>query len=233
MLAQPVSSAYLAGVPSAARCQTISPGQLQVQHEADRAVHHRPHLGQERGVPGELVLVPGPDRDVGGLVALGGGVGHHPRLGPLRPRPVGPLGGAQPVVGPPGRAGQPAHRQRHRALDVIPGVGVPVRPADRAARLLPVRDVFRGGQDLGRGQHIRDFRHPGTACRSRPATVRSRHVARGARMTIARRAGQEVRRWHAPAQPRHRPGRGPCAGRNGCRALSGLPARGRLSFPRR
>ena len=25
MLAQPVSSAYLAGVPSAARCQTISP----------------------------------------------------------------------------------------------------------------------------------------------------------------------------------------------------------------
>src|SRR6266516_7157480 len=57
-----------------------------------------------------------------------------------------PLAGEEPVVAAPGRPAQAAGGQRHRALDVVPGIGVAIGPADRPGWLLDGRDALTGGQ---------------------------------------------------------------------------------------
>ena len=72
------------------------------------------------------------------------------------PRAVGALGLAQPPVGPPGRLAQSAGAQRHRALDVVPGVHVPVRPGDRPGPVLHPGDGLSGREHVGPLQRFPD-----------------------------------------------------------------------------
>ena len=158
---------------------------LQPDRELDPLAHHRPHPLGERIVAGDLELVPDPHRHVGGVVALGRAVEGRAAFGQLRPRPVRPLGGAQPLVG--GRAA-PRSPQTLSAIahstwfhaSTWPS-GQPIAPSRccTAAMLWPVARIWSA------------VRIPGTE---------GSHAARGRRS-----AGQAVRLPHAP----------PPAGRDG------------------
>ena len=113
-----------------------------------RAADRRPHDQAVPLVAGHQVLVPGADRDVRRVVALRRRVRHPAGLNGPGPGPVGALGVAQPPVGAPGRLAQPAGAQGHRALDVIPGVDVPVWPRDRP------RPFLHPGDGLARREHL-------------------------------------------------------------------------------
>ena len=169
---------------------------LQAQGELDRPAHRGPHPRHEPGVPGHQVLMPHAHGHVGGVVALAHVIAGVPAgRGPPWPGPVGPLRGQQPVVGPPGRAAQPADGKGHGALDVVPRVHQAVRPADRSGLLLP------GGDDLAGGTYLRLGQDPG-------------HGRDGARqgccvwhqMSCAE-PGQLLTHGHAPARARSCPRR--------------------------
>ncbi len=174
---------------------------LQAYRELDPPAHHRPHPLREGIVAGDLELMPDPDRGVGGVVALHRVVDDRAALGPLRPRSVRPLRGAQPLVAAPRRTAEPAHAQGHRALDVVPGIHVAVRPADRAVALLHGGDAVAGGQDLVGGQDPRHRGQPGAG------------------------AGQALRAPHAPPPVAARP---PAArhARFGCPGGMNVPSGG-------
>ena len=121
----------------------------QAERPLHRAPHRRPHGQRVPLVAGHQVLVPGADGDVRGVVAFGRRIGDPPGFDRTGPRAVGPLGLAQPPVGPPGRLAQAAGAQRHRALDVIPGVHVPVRPGDRPGPVLHPGDGLTGREHVG------------------------------------------------------------------------------------
>ena len=125
----------------------------QRQRPLHRAPYRRPHGQRVPLVAGHQVLVPGADGDVGGVVALRRRVGHPAGLDRPRPGPVGPLGLAQPPVGPPGRAR--AARRRSAPSRTRRG---PRRPRARPARRSP-----RTGPASGRWTHRSRARRPGPA----------------------------------------------------------------------
>jgi hypothetical protein len=73
------------------------------------------------------------------------------------PRAVGALDVGQPLVGALGLGVEAGDVERHRRLDVVPGVAVPaVEPRDHAARGLEVGEVLGRGDDLVGRQHAGD-----------------------------------------------------------------------------
>ncbi len=184
------------GPAGAALPDDLPARRLQAQGELDCPAHRGPHPRHEPGVPGHQVLVPDAHGHVGGVVALAHVIADPPvRRGPPGPGPVRPLRGQQPLVGPPGRAAQPAHRQRHGALDVVPRIHQAIRPADRPGLLLPGGDGLAGstylrlGQDAGHGWD--------SAGHGRRVTHQ---------MSCAER-GQVLTHGHAPARARSCPRR--------------------------
>ena len=116
---------------SVAGPQDLAPGGLQRQHEVERPLHHRPHLGQEPGVAEAQPVMPDTRRDigdrvgvelvlvdaVGGVVLVPGSVGpagcgpatRRPRRPPLGARrrsgPWQPLRGSRDRTPPPAKRG--------------------------------------------------------------------------------------------------------------------------------
>ena len=156
---------------------------LQADRELDAGPHHGPHQLGERVIAGHEQLVPDAHGRVRGVVALGRPVRHGASGGPFRPGAVTELGVAEPVITAPGWSTQPADAQRHRALDVVPGVDMTIRPADPSVGLLNRRNALTGRQYLVGREDPRYFRQqvpgarPRLRPRHRPALSRRRHGA--------------------------------------------------------
>ena len=138
----------------------LAAGRLQPDRELDRAADDRPHLRGEVLVAGDEQLVPDADRGIRGVIGLGGVLGVGAVGGADRPGAVRVLRLRQPRIGAPGLLVQAAGGERHRALDVVPRVDVPVRPADGAAGLLLGGDAAAGGQQLVSAEDAGYLRHP-------------------------------------------------------------------------
>jgi hypothetical protein len=136
--------------------EDLPPRRLEIEHEVDGPLHHRPHDLGEAPVAGAQPAVPHAGGHVGddvgvelvGLDPVGQVV--------LVPGAVGPLQADQPVEGPLRLGVALAQGQGHGRLDVVPGIGVAARePGDHARRELPLGDgvdrplQFRRGDDAG------------------------------------------------------------------------------------
>ena len=97
---------------------------LQVDDEIDCAADHRPHPLEERLVTGTAEVMQDPDRDIRDLVAVLSRVGDLALDGGHWPPAVVGLRATQPLVRLSGRLEIAADGHRHRALDVIPRIGV-------------------------------------------------------------------------------------------------------------
>ncbi len=129
----------------ASRPSDLAVADLHVDDEVDGLAHHRPHLGGKRVVTGDQHVMPHPGGDVGAKVAVAVGVFDDARAELDGPGAVGPLGATAPFEGRPGRLEQPGGGERHRALHVVPRIGVAaVEPGDGARRFLLGRDRQRG-----------------------------------------------------------------------------------------
>src|SRR5262249_15660332 len=94
----------------------------------------------------------------------------------------------QPLIAATAGIAQPAHAQRHRALDVVPGVDVSVRPANRAVALLDRGNGAAGVGDLVRGQDASDLGYP-DGRPAPPGPVRPQHAYPRTRRGSCRSAG--------------------------------------------
>jgi hypothetical protein len=137
--------------------EDLAPPGLEVEHEVDRPLHHRPHGLGEAAVAGAQPAVPHPGGHVGddvgvelvGLDPVGQVV--------LVPGAVGPLQADQPVEGPLGLGVAVTQGEGHGRLDVVPGIGVAARePRDHARRELPLGDGIDCPLHLGRGDDAGD-----------------------------------------------------------------------------
>ncbi len=160
--------------------------QLHADHEVEPAADRRPEPAYDVEVLADLPVVPDADGEVRRHVVVAARVLDLALDDLHRPRAVGALHGRHPGERLLGGLDLAADEQRHRALDVVPDVGVlPRRPGDGARGLLHGRDRgsrlrhLRGGQDprdLGEGvrHHVTRPRVDSTACGSRaPGSCRS------------------------------------------------------------
>ena len=134
------------GAVGVAGPQDLAAGGLQLEHEVDGPLHHRPQALEEPAVAGEQVAVPDAGGDVGEgvrvelvlLDAVGQVV--------LVPRAVGPLDVGEPLEAALGLGVETGHAEGHQRLDVVPRVGVAARePGHHPGGELPLGHA-RGGQ---------------------------------------------------------------------------------------
>ena len=127
-------------------------------HVVDRALHHRPHLGEEGTVIGDQGVMPQTGRDVCAEVGINRRVLHRAVAVVGVPGAVAPLVPRQPAIGAPGLVDQLAGGEGHRALDNVPRVGVTsAEPGDAAVGELHRGDRRRSVVDRRcrqRGGHI-------------------------------------------------------------------------------
>ncbi|WP_447645992.1 hypothetical protein [Nocardioides zeae] len=134
-----------------------SEGQLHPDDEVERGAHHRPGVLHEGPVAPDEPVVPDAHRDVRRHVRLAAVVDHLRADDLDGPRAVGALLRTTPGVGPLGRLDLAPHQQRHRRLDVVPGVRlVAGGPRDRSVRVLHRGDRRRRAPHVVGAQHAGD-----------------------------------------------------------------------------
>jgi hypothetical protein len=127
---------------------------LQADDQVQRASDDGPHALEEHPVMPDPPVVQHADGDVGRHVRLGAGVLDLSADDPHGPGTVRSLGVSAPVERQGSSIQLAAHHESHRALDVVPRVGVLAgRPRDRPVRLLHRGDAGGGRGNLFRGQH--------------------------------------------------------------------------------
>ena len=134
-------------------------GASQREHPVECPLDTRPHVVDESSVRGAAPVVPHAGGDVGAHVGveLGFGDGVVPvAIGHVVvvPAAVGALDVGQPLVGPFGLDVEAGDVERHRRLDMVPGVAVATgEPRDHAARRLQRGEVATRLHDLVGRQH--------------------------------------------------------------------------------
>ena len=130
------------------RPQNRAVGLLPAQDEIDARVVGQHLVGAEVVMPGSGGQV-GTDVGVEPLILDAG------TLVVVEPAPIGQLVVGQPAIGRPGLLGEPARRQGHGRLHVVPRIAVAaLEPRDHPVCPLHV------GDRMGRGQHVGGREHP-------------------------------------------------------------------------
>ena len=132
---------------------------LKIQHKVDRAAHGGPHPFGEGAVAGDQHVMPHSGGDVGAEVTVAVRVFDDASAVLNRPGSVAALAGPTPLVGCAGLLDQTGGSQCHRALDVVPRIGMAGdRPGNLPGGQLDCRDRLSRLAALCRREYSGDTR---------------------------------------------------------------------------